>query len=204
MDEVCARVYVSNKRQDPKKPRIIVHRAEEYIPRNASDKKIEGLEFLGCDWHIFEDMRHIIGEYLRLDAQLKVYGSDYSEKQLAMYREAIEKIDNAKLSKVLSESDGYLTDTARTLFDSEIEITRDELAEKLIGLFKTHPEYFAGVINALSTASEPTILDGIFNPGRLRLARNFNSFNPDEVLENRKVVNAMLENYENVKAWNVV
>jgi hypothetical protein len=66
-----------------------------------------------------------------------------------------------------------------------------------------HPEYFNEVITALSTSATPTILDCVFNPGRLNLARNFNRFDPNEVLENRRIVETMLADYEDVKAWSV-
>ena len=172
--------------------------------RKPNDNGIKYLVFFETDLHFFEEMRQIINEYLELKNQQKDYADDYQQKQDERYVKLVSDMDNAVLAAILSESAHYLTDTAQALFSSEAVIFQDELTTAFVNLFRNKPEYFSEVIAALSSSDTPTILDSIFNAGRLKVARTFNSCDKDAVLENRKTVDVMLTNYEDVKAWSVV
>jgi hypothetical protein len=169
--------------------------------RKVVDNGIEYLVFFPTDLHFFEEMREILKDYLTLKEQLQDYSSDYQQKQIERYQEMVKGMDEGALFEILSNPALYLTDTALALFGDGAEISCDELTEAFVNLFGQKPKYFDEVIAVLSTASEPTILDSIFNPGRLKLVRTFNSFDKDAVLENRKTVDAMLAAYEDVKDW---
>lgn len=169
--------------------------------RKVADNGIEYLVFFPTDLHFFEEMREILKDYLTLKEQLQDYSSDYQQMQIERYQEMVKGMDEGDLFEILSNPALYLTDTALALFGDGAEISCDELTEAFVNLFGQKPKYFDEVIAVLSTASEPTILDSIFNPGRLKLVRTFNSFDQDVVLENRKTVDAMLAAYEDVKDW---
>ena len=184
-----------------KKSMVDLHPKTIEIRKKTTESNEEYLTIFQTDLHFFEDMKKLIDAYLELKDKADSYGAEYQQRQLEQYEKMVDDLDDVTLAAILSEPTVYLTETAQALFVADADIPLEQLTEALVCLFKEQPDYFSEVITALSTSAEPTILDGIFNSGRLKVARTFNSFDKDAVLENRLVVDAMVAAYEDVAAW---
>lgn len=174
----------------------------KYPPRDPSAAPgVSGMKLFPSDRHFYDELKEQINKYMDLQKQMDGIDSEYEQKMVEKYVDEVNGLTDQAITEALTQPELYLTHFAQSLFDDDVDVSVEELTEMYVYLFKENPVFFEEVITALSTAAEATILDSVFNPGRLKLARSFNSFDTDAVLKNRETVEAMLAAYEDVTAW---
>ena len=174
----------------------------KYSPRDPSAAPGgSGMKLFPSDRHFYDELKDQLSKYLDLQKQMDEIDSAYEQTIVEKYVDEVNGLADHAITEALSQPARYLTDFAQSIFDDDVDVSAEELTEMYEYLFKENPVFFEEVITALSTSAEATILDSVFNPGRLKLARSFNSFDTDAVLKNRETVDAMLTAYEDVTAW---
>lgn len=110
------------------------------------------------------------------------------ERAIDKYKECVRNIPDDALIKTIHTPENYYSEEVLSNVDFTVNcecktVERSELTGIILDTMNNNPPVFETLLNNLIDSEEETIIDKVFNPGRLRTCRLFRKVNTEKVKE---------------------